>query len=73
MKMDTAMKFGRLAIGDRVIVRRSKATTCGTVTQVLDDGVARVLWDSEKRGLLQFGEVLIKLPPELERPPGLNW
>jgi hypothetical protein len=57
-------------IGDRVIFRGAKATVCGTVTQVLHDGVVRVLWDSEDRGLLQFGELLIKLMPAMRRAAG---
>ncbi|HWW20550.1 MAG TPA: hypothetical protein VNZ06_07075 [Steroidobacteraceae bacterium] len=68
MKVDTADMLSTLAIGDRVIFRSSKATACGTVTQVLDDGVVRVLWDGEERGPLQFGQVLVKLMPELHHP-----
>jgi hypothetical protein len=46
------------------------ATACGTITQVLDDGVVRVLWDRAERGPLQFGEVLVKLMPELRHGVG---
>jgi hypothetical protein len=70
IKVDTAKTFSTLAIGDRVIFRGAKANACGIVTQVLDDGVVRVLWDSEERSLLQFGEVLVKRMPELRRAIG---
>jgi hypothetical protein len=67
MDVDTAEVLGTLAIGDRVILRDSKSSDYGTVTQVLDDGVVRVLWDAEKGCPLQFGEVLIKMLPERRR------
>jgi hypothetical protein len=54
-----------LEIGDRVNIRGSDSTTCGTVTQVLHDGFVRVLWDSAERGALQFGERLGRLMPEM--------
>jgi hypothetical protein len=57
----------RLEIGDRVTIRGSEATTRGTVTQVLRDGVVRVLWDRAERGALQFGARLGRLMPEMPR------
>jgi hypothetical protein len=69
MEVDTTETRSTLDIGDRVIFRYSKTNACGTVTQVFNDGVARVLWDSEEQDRLQFGELLIKLP-ELLRPEG---
>ena len=68
--MYTAETHNALDIGDRVIFRYSKTKACGTVTQVFRDGVARVLWDSEEQAHLQLGELLIKLPPELQGPAG---
>jgi hypothetical protein len=56
-----------LEIGDRVTIRDSEATTCGTVTQVLHDGVVRVLWDFAEQGALQYGERLGRLVPERPR------
>jgi hypothetical protein len=53
-----------LEIGDRVTIRDAETTTCGTVTQVLHDGVVRVLWDTAERGALQFGELLVRRMPE---------
>ncbi len=54
-----------LEIGDRVIIRGSKARTCGTITQVLRDGVVRVLWDIAEQGVSQFGELLVRLMPQI--------
>jgi hypothetical protein len=71
MKVDTAKTLNTLEIGDRVIFRYSKTKACGTITQIFNDGVARVLWDSEEHAQLQFGDLLIKLP-ELQAP-GWGW
>jgi hypothetical protein len=60
MTVDTAETLNALDIGDRVIFRYSRTKACGTVTQVFRDGVARVLWDCETHGQLQFGYLLIK-------------
>jgi hypothetical protein len=65
--VDTAEALRMLAIGDRVIFRGSKANAGGTITQILDDGVVRVLWDSDDKSLLQFGEVLVKLRSQVRR------
>ncbi len=56
-----------LEIGDRVVIRGSREMTCGTVTQVLQDGIVRVLWDAAERDALQFGEPLVRLMPEMHR------
>ena len=67
MEMQTAKTLITLAIGDRVIFRGSKATEGGTVTQVLHDGVLRVLWDGDGHSPLQFSELLVKRMHEVRR------
>jgi hypothetical protein len=61
VKAATVKALMTLAIGDRVKLRGLRAGSCGTITQVLDDGVVRVLWDNEDWDALQFGSALAKV------------
>lgn len=51
----------RLQVGDRVALCGAETSGKGTITQVLEGGIVRVLWDRSEMDSLHLGGKLTKL------------